>query len=445
MFFLGCLLLLLGANPPALAQYGETGYLVIKCMPGVKIFIDNEYIGTTTVDEGDNGGLDLSNITPGRHTLKAVHPGYKTEFFNINVAANDTTILKVLFKKKKLKIERLAEDEVKEFEAKVGTIIVGSFPANASVLLDSENLGLGKLKIENVSIGPHQLELERKGEKLTLSIQVAENKVTEYLGDFEKQAILDLTALKTLKVTNLSKLKETRINKTTTAPKLVTDDNTAMEYSWIDGGCFEMGDVFDVGTSDEKPVHEVCLDGFYLGRYEITQGVWQKIMGDNPSHYKGGADYPVENVSWKDVQAFVRKLNILGEAKYRLPTEAEWEYAARSGGQYLLYATENGELSSELASYKGTTTKPVGSYPPNPAGFYDMSGNVWEWVQDSSSADAYEKHDLYNPVFEDTGGARIIRGGGWFNGTIYLRTTSRGFRPLNHSFSSLGFRLVKLN
>ena len=162
-----------------------------------------------------------------------------------------------------------------------------------------------------------------------------------------------------------------------------------------------MGDTFGDGESDEKPMHEVCVDGFYMGKYEVTQGEWQKVMGSNPSRFKKGDCYPVEEVSWDDAQGFIRKLSSSSGKKFRLPTEAQWEYAARSGGKRLKYATSTGELNRKLANY-GTeaccegdssdgykNTAPVGSYPPNDLGLYDMSVNVWEWTQDRYGSDYY--------------------------------------------------------
>lgn len=115
--------------------------------------------------------------------------------------------------------------------------------------------------------------------------------------------------------------------------KKFKDPVTGMEFVFIKGGCFDMGDTFGDGRADEKPVHEVCVGDFYIGIYEVTQAQWEKVMGNNPSKFKGGGNYPVERVSWNDIQDFIERLNRQGGKRYRLPTEAEWEYAARSGGK----------------------------------------------------------------------------------------------------------------
>ena len=114
--------------------------------------------------------------------------------------------------------------------------------------------------------------------------------------------------------------------------KSYTDPTTGMEFVFVKGGCYQMGDTFGDGYSDEKPVHEVCVDDFYIGKYEVTQAQWEKVMGNNPSYFKNCDNCPVEQVSWNDIQEFINRLNSkAGGNKYRLPTEAEWEYAARSG------------------------------------------------------------------------------------------------------------------
>jgi len=147
-----------------------------------------------------------------------------------------------------------------------------------------------------------------------------------------------------------------------------------------------MGDTFGDGKKDEKPSHKVCVNDFYLGIYEVTQGQWEKVMGNNPSSFKKGNNYPVERVSWEDVQQFIHRLNSQTGRKYRLPTEAEWEYAARSGGKQEKYAGTNQE--GELKEYAWFTansdfqTHPVGQKRPNGLGIYDMIGNVSEWCAD---------------------------------------------------------------
>jgi formylglycine-generating enzyme required for sulfatase activity len=161
-------------------------------------------------------------------------------------------------------------------------------------------------------------------------------------------------------------------------------NSIGMDFVLIPAGKFMMGS--DTGDNDEKPVHEVRISKpFYLGKYEVTQGQWQAVLGNNPSNFKGDANLPVGNVSWEDVQEFIRKLNAKeGGTKYRLPTEAEWEYAARAG---TTTAYSYGNDVSQLKEYAwyaenaGGKTHPVGQKEPNAWGLHDKHGNVWEWVQ----------------------------------------------------------------
>jgi len=224
-----------------------------------------------------------------------------------------------------------------------------------------------------------------------------------------------------------------------------TDPTTGMEFVAVKRGCFQMGS--NSGANDEKPVHEVCVDDFYIGKYEVTQDQYQKITGSNPSNFKGN-NRPVEQVSWNDTQDYLSKLNSRSGKHYRLPTEAEWEYAARSGGKDETYA--GGNDVDAVAWYRGNSggflssrqTHPVGKKQPNGLGLYDMSGNVWEWTGDWYADDYYAKSPRNNPQGPSKGANRVNRGGSWGNGATYVRPANRiRFRPGNRNYY-LGFRLV---
>jgi len=218
---------------------------------------------------------------------------------------------------------------------------------------------------------------------------------------------------------------------------------------FVKGGCFQMGDMFGDGYSGERPVHEVCVNDFYIGESEVTQKKWEAVMGDNPSVSNTGDDYPVDAVEWEDAQKFIEKLNKKTGKKYRLPTEAEWEYAARSKGKKEKFAGTNSEPElGEYAWYDDNSegvTHPVKQKKPNALGLYDMSGNVWEWVYDFYDGDYYKASPKDNP----RGPARItsyhiLRGGSWYSEARNVRTTDRYWSDVDVEGADalFGFRLV---
>ena len=229
-----------------------------------------------------------------------------------------------------------------------------------------------------------------------------------------------------------------------TTGDVFTDSATGMQMVFVKGGCYQMGDTFGDGYANEKPVHEVCVNDFYIGKYEVTQGQWQRIMGNNPSYYKNcGDNCPVEQVSWNDIQQFIQRLNNQSGKQYRLPTEAEWEYAARSGGKSEKYA--GGNDVDAVAWYDGNSgreTHPVGQKQPNGLGLYDMSGNVWEWCSDWYGEKYYGQSFRDNPDGPSSGSYRVLRGGSWGDDPWGVRVANRGrYVPVDR-FYNIGFRLA---
>lgn len=220
---------------------------------------------------------------------------------------------------------------------------------------------------------------------------------------------------------------------------------TGMEFLLVPAGCFEMGDTFGDGNRDEQPVHEVCVDSFYIGTYEVTQGQYQQLMETNPSRFSTDTQYPVEQVSWNDARQFIAELNQKSGRNYRLPTEAEWEYAARSGGKKEKFAGGN-ELDSVAWywSYRDDiySTKQVGSKMANGLGIFDMSGNVWEWCSDWYNSTYYNTSEQTNPPGPSSGSTRVARGGAWSNHPWHMRASFRAHYPPERRVINLGFRLV---
>jgi sulfatase modifying factor 1 len=219
------------------------------------------------------------------------------------------------------------------------------------------------------------------------------------------------------------------------------------ELVFVKGGCFQMGDTFGVGENDEKPVHDVCVDDFYLGKYEVTQGQWKKVMGSNPSYFNYcGDDCPVEWVSWNDIQEFISKANSQSGKKYRLPTAAEWEYAASSGGKKEKWAGISDEKElDDYVLYEGNSlskTHPVGQKKPNGLGIYDMSGNVWEWCSDWYSAKNYSELTRNNPQCPSNSSSRVLRGGSWASLAQDSRVADRGSGLPDSRGDMIGFRVA---
>ena len=213
----------------------------------------------------------------------------------------------------------------------------------------------------------------------------------------------------------------------------------------VEGGTFTMGATAEQGSDafdDEKPAHQVTLSSFSIGKYEVTQEEWQAVMGSNPSKFKGGKR-PVEEVSWTDCQEFIRKLNQMTGKRFRLPTEAEWEYAARGGNRSNGYKYAGSDNLGSVAWYddnSGSQTHDVGQKSPNELGLYDMSGNVWEWCQDWHGS--YSSSSQTNPTGASSGSFRVHRGGSWYFNARHFRSSHRDCHNPSLRRDDLGLRLA---
>ena len=224
-----------------------------------------------------------------------------------------------------------------------------------------------------------------------------------------------------------------------------TEPITGIKFVLVRGSCYPMGT--DQEQVFEGPMHEVCVDNFYLSKYEVTQRQWLNLMGRTQSNfYFQGKSRPVEWVNWGEAQDFIRTLNRRSERTFRLPTEAEWEYAARSGGQDEKYAGTNDQESLEdFAWYRVNSngqTRFIGMKKPNSLGLHDMSGNVREWCSDWYGEDYYNISPRENPQGPDNGEYRVIRGGAWGLPKGLARTTYRDAAKPNQRRNDIGFRLA---
>ncbi len=219
-------------------------------------------------------------------------------------------------------------------------------------------------------------------------------------------------------------------------------DKTSIEMIFIIGGRFNMGSNKE---NDEKPIHNVFLNDFYISKYEVTQKQWRDVMHNNPSSFSGCDNCPVEQVSWNDVQEFIEKLNRKTGKNFRLPTEAEWEYAAKGGAKSSGYKYSGSNSLSNIGWYRdnsGRKTHSVGKKNANELGIFDMSGNVWEWCSDVYDNNYYANTSHINPQGLSSGSYRVGRGGGWGSGNNLSRVANRRHWDSSYSSSFVGFRLV---
>mgnify|MGYP006278278079 CR=1 FL=1 len=259
-----------------------------------------------------------------------------------------------------------------------------------------------------------------------------------------------------------------------------TEPVTGMEFVWVEGGCYMMGqtesekqylidergkDKYKKYYSDERPRHKVCVDGFWMGKYEVTNRQYRLFdSGHSSKDYKGvdlnQDNQPVADVSWKDARKFVEWLNRKTGQEFSLPTEAQWEYAARAGTDTIRFWGDSADDACRYANVADLTAKrkwsgwtvhdcsdgyagsaPKGSFKPNDFGLYDMLGNVWEWCEDVYDDDAYTKHSRNNPLVASGGSRRVFRGGNWRGDPWGVRAANRNWIPADSTGSNLGFRL----
>ncbi len=243
-----------------------------------------------------------------------------------------------------------------------------------------------------------------------------------------------------------------------------TVNGVPFEMIYVEGGTFTMGATLEQGSDaydNERPAHGVTVSDFYIGKYEVTQAQWMAVMDSNPSQFKGD-NLPVECVSWDDVQEFIRKLNALTGRTYRLPTEAEWEYAARGGNKSKGYKYSgsndigtvtwywensgdkvlSGKWDYDKIKNNNCQTHPVGSKSPNELGLYDMSGNVYEWCSDWYGSSYYGTSSSSNPQGFPSGSRRVLRGGSYSIISSYCRVSFRNSRNSGYRRNYCGFRLV---
>ena len=304
-----------------------------------------------------------------------------------------------------------------------GALTITSIPLMAEVSLDGTPAGRTPLDLKNIITGSHTISISKAGyNTYTQTVVIAESKTTTLNATLTKQAATTITPTPT-----------------------ATSNIGNIEMIFVKGGTFTMGATAEQGSDAfdfEKPTHSVTVSDFYIGKYEVTQAQWRAVMGSNPSCFKGD-NLPVENVSWNDVQEFITKLNAQTGKKYRLPTEAEWEYAARGGNQSKGYKYSGSNSISNIAWYDANSNKMthiVGQKSPNELGIYDMSGNVWEWCQDWYGS--YSSSSQTNPTGPSSGSYRVLRGGCWYTFAGICRVSNLTYYNPDYRSNRHGFRLA---
>ena len=304
-----------------------------------------------------------------------------------------------------------------------GSLIVDGSPLMADVVVDGKAVGQLPLKLGDILVGEHTVVVSKSGyETYTQSVTIADGKTATINATLTKQ-----------------------VAQVPNTPSSSSANFGDIEMVYVKGGTFTMGATSEQGSdanADEKPTHSVTLSDYYIGKYEVTQAQWRAVMGSNPIYFTGN-NLPVENVSWTDIQEFIQKLNKKTGKNFRLPTEAEWEYAARGGNQSKGYKYSGSNTLDDVAWYtrnSSSKTHPVGQKQPNELGVYDMTGNVLEWCQDWYGS--YSSSSQTNPTGPSSGSGRVLRGGSWHSSVGYCRVSYRGCDYSGYRCSRYGFRLV---
>jgi len=386
-----------------LAEAIKAGSIHVSGSPyGANAYLDGKLAGKIPIL--------IKDIEVGNHTLEVLADGYETEEKYFALAPDE---------EKRVRISLNAIETT-------GSINVSGSPEGAKVHLDGTYVGLMPVKLRDVAEGEHRVEVLADGyksEKRYVTLSAKEDKT------------LDI------------RLKRVAVAQAVTSQGKKITNSLGMKFVFIKPGTFMMGSPSnEKERSNEEKQHQVTLTkGFYMQTTEVTQSQWQAVMGSNPSRFKGD-DLPVEQVSWNDIQEFIGKLNRTDSGnRYRLPTEAEWEYAARAGSTTRFSFGDDESRLGEYAWYIGNSvsqTHRVAQKKQNSWGLYDMHGNVWEWVQDWKGD--YPSGSVTDPKGLSNGSNRVLRGGSWYNRAGYCRSAHRfRFRPV-YRFLNGGFRLVLL-
>ena len=377
---------------------GEFSTVFISTKSGAEIWVDGDLKGTSSW----SGRLSF-----GEHLMETKLASHRSQSRVINILPAEST----------------KSISLPEPQPIYGSLSVEVLPDFADVYVDGVKVGQTPKLISKILIGEHKVEVRAEGkDPIEQTITIREATMSSVSGELKKETPKFQNEL----VFNVKGVQFT--------------------MKRVEGGTFTMGATSEQGSdaySDEKPTHSVILDSYYIGETEVTQALWQAVMGSNPSSFKG-SDLPVESVSWNDCQEFIRKLNQLTGQTFSLPTEAQWEFAARGGNLSKGYKYSGSNYIDNVAWYTNNSnsqTHSVAQKQPNELGLYDMSGNVWEWCSDWSGS-YYLSSSQRNPIGASSGSYRVRRGGSWSRNAQTCRVSDRsGSNPDDRRYY-LGLRLA---
>ena len=373
--------------------------------PAVSLYVDKKSVGVAPWS---------GSLKEGMHLVEAKKEGYRSQQRTINLSQQQK--LDVAFN---------------ELVAIQGNLSVNYKPFGADVYIDGKKIGQSPRVFNGILVGSHKVEIKKDGygtESKQVNIQEGQT-----------------ATLAGMLTTNTSSSVASGASLSGNTITIPVKNGISIDMVRVKAGTFTMGATREMENpyDDEKPIHQVTLtNDYYIGRYEVTQALWKAVMGNNPSKYEGD-NLPVEQVSWDDCQEFISKLNIITGKTFRLPTEAEWEYAARGGKKSRGYQYSGSNNISDVAWHEDNSdskTHAVGTKQANELGIYDMSGNVNEWCQDRYGF--YSSSSQVNPTGSNSRYNRVYRGGSWFNNAGFCRSSYRRSNTPDNCNSYLGLRLV---
>ena len=377
--------------------------------PAVSLYVDKKSVGNVPWS---------GSLKEGMHLIEVKKNGYRSQQKTIQLSQQK---LDVVFG---------------ELVAILGNLSVNYKPFGADVYVDGKKLGQSPRVFNGLLVGNHQVEVRKDG--------YTTDKKSVTISEGQTMSISGTLASNTASSSN-GYASSSSVSSVGNEISIPVKNGITIDMVKVEAGTFIMGATSEMENpySWEKTVHQVTLtNDYYIGKYEVTQALWQSVMGSNPSEFKGD-NLPVEQVSWNDGQEFISKLNRMTGRKFRLPTEAEWEYAARGGKKSRGYQYSGSSNISDVAWYDGNSgskTHPVGTKQANELGIYDMTGNVWEWCQDRYGS--YVSSSQKNPTGTVRGSNRVYRGGGWDIFAWSCRLSCRNYGPPYFRYDYLGLRLV---